>query len=97
MYARVTSLTGSPDDIDAGIADFRDEAVPFTHGQGGKGAILLVDRATGRALAITLWEDEQALQASEEAANTLRAQAAEDIHVTQSPTVERYEVAVFET
>lgn len=50
MYARVTELSGSPDDIDAGIADFRKDVVPFTHARGGKGAILLVDRATGRAL-----------------------------------------------
>ena len=96
MYARVTELTGSPDDIDAGIADFRKDVVPFTHAQGGKGAILLVDRATGRALAMTLWHDEQALEASEEAGNTLRAQAVADMGATEAPTVDRYEVAVFE-
>lgn len=97
MYARVTSLSGSPDDIEAGIASFREKVVPFTHGQGGKGSILLVDRATGRALGITMWEDEQALSASEEAANALRAETADDVGATQAPTVERYEVAVFET
>jgi hypothetical protein len=89
MHARVSSLTGSPNDVDAGVASFRDRVVPFAQEQGGKGSILLVDRATGRALAITLWEDEQALNASEEAANALRAQAAEDMGATQaSPTVE---------
>lgn len=96
MYARVTELTGSPADIDAGIADFRKDVVPFTHAQGGKGAILLVDRATGRALAMTLWHDEQALEASEEAGNALRAQALEDMGATEAPSVDRYEVAVFE-
>jgi hypothetical protein len=96
MHARVTELTGSPDDLDAGIEDFRKDVVPFTHAHGGKGAILLVDRATGRALAVTLWEDEQALEASEDAANALRAQALEDVHATEAPTVDRYEVAVFE-
>jgi hypothetical protein len=97
MHARVTSLTGSPDDVDAGISEFREEVVPFTHQHGGKGAILLVDRTSGHALGITLWEDEQTLAASEEAANALRAQAAEDMHASQPPTVDRYEVAVFET
>src|SRR5712691_3245302 len=97
MHARVTSLSGSPDDVDGGVASFRENVVPFTHEQGGKGAILLVDRQTGKAIAITLWEDEQALRASEERANTLRAQAAEDMGAAGAPTVDRYEVAVFET
>ena len=96
MHARVTSLSGSPDGVDAGIADFKEKIVPFTHEQGGKGGILLVDRQTGHALAITLWEDEDAMRASEESANALRASAAEQMGATQAPTVGRYEVAVFE-
>jgi quinol monooxygenase YgiN len=97
MHARVTSLSGSPDEVDAGIAVFREKVVPFTHEQGGKGGILLVDRQTGEAIAITLWEDEQALRASEERANELRAAVAEEMHASKQPTVNRYEVAVFET
>ena len=95
MYARVTSLTGSPDDVDAGIASFRDSVVPFAREQ-GKGAALFVDRASGEAIAITLWESEEALRASEERANALRADAADEMGATQSPSVKRYEVAVFE-
>jgi len=97
MHARVTSLSGSPGEVDAGIADFREKVVPFTHEQGGKGGILLVDRQSGQALAITLWEDEQALRASEERANELRAAVAEEMRTSEEPTVDRYEVAVFET
>ncbi len=97
MHARVTSLGGSPDDVESGISSFRENVVPFTGEQGGKGAILLVDRGSGKAIAITLWEDEQALRASEERANELRAQAADDMGAAQAPSVERYEVAVFET
>jgi heme-degrading monooxygenase HmoA len=97
MHARVTSLTGSSAEIDDGIANFRQNVVPFTQGEGGKGAILLVDRDSGEAIAITLWEDEQALRASDEQANTVRAQAAEELGATGQPTVNRYEVAVFET
>ena len=96
MHARVTSLSGSPADVDAGIANFRENVVPFAR-DGGKGAILLVDRKTGKAIAITLWEDEQALNASDERANALRADAAQQLGATQQPTVDRYEVAVFET
>jgi quinol monooxygenase YgiN len=96
MHARVTSLSGSPDNVDGGVENFRENVVPFTREQGGKGAILLVDRQTGKAIAITLWEDEQALRASEERANALRAQAAEEMGAAQTPTIDRYEVAVFE-
>ena len=97
MNARVTSVSGSPADVDAGIANFRENVVPFTREQGGKGALLLVDRQTGNAIAITLWEDEEALRASEERANRLRADAASEMGAGQPPTVERYEVAVLET
>lgn len=96
MHARVTSLGGSAEAVDAGITNFRDNVVPFTREGGGKGSILLVDREGGNAIAITLWEDEQALRASEERANAVRAQAADAMSVTGQPTVARYEVAVFE-
>lgn len=95
MHARVTSVAGSPADADAGIDDFRANVVPFARDE-GKGAILLVDRQSGEAIAITLWEDEDALRASEERANALRAGAADQMGATQQPTVGRYEVAVFE-
>lgn len=95
MHARVTTISGSPADADAGIDNFRTNVVPFAREQ-GKGAILLVDRASGEAVAITLWEDEQSLRASEESANALRAGAADQMGATDAPKVSRYEVAVFE-
>ena len=95
MHARVTSLSGSPAEVDAGIANFRDNVAPFAR-EHGEGAILLVDRGTGKAVAITLWPDEQALQASEERANALRADASRQMGASQQPAVDRYEVAVFE-
>lgn len=95
MHARVTTISGSPADADAGIENFRANVVPFAR-ERGKGAILLIDRQSGEAVAITLWEDEQALRASEENANALRADAAGQLGAAQAPTVSRYEVAVFE-
>jgi hypothetical protein len=47
-------------------------------------------------IAITLWESEDALNASEEKAIELRAQAATTGGAAQAPTVEQYEVAVLE-
>jgi hypothetical protein len=95
VHARVTTLNGTPDDVEAGIDNFRANVVPFARDQ-GTGAILLVDRQSGNAIAITLWENEQSLRASEEAANALRADAADQMGASEAPAVERYEVAVFE-
>jgi heme-degrading monooxygenase HmoA len=97
MHARVTSVTGSSEGVEAAISSFRDGVVPFVREQdGGEGALLLVDRATGRVLGISLWRDEEAMRASEEQANALRAQVAEQVGTASEPSVERYEVAVFE-
>jgi heme-degrading monooxygenase HmoA len=95
MHARVTTIAGSPAEADAGIDNFRTNVVPFAREQ-GKGAILLLDRESGEAIAITLWQDEEAMRASEESANSLRAQAAGQMGAAQTPTIGRYEVAVFE-
>jgi hypothetical protein len=96
MHARVTTISGAPGDVDSGIANFEANVLPFTQDEGGEGAILLVDRQSGKAIAITLWEDERALSASESAANALRADAASQMGASETPTVERYEVAIFE-
>lgn len=95
MHARVTTISGSPSEANAGIDDFRANVVRFARDQ-GKGAILLLDRQSGEAIAITLWADEEAMRASEESANSLRAQAADQMGAAQTPTIGRYEVAVFE-
>jgi hypothetical protein len=95
MHARVTTLKGTPGDVDAGIENFNTNVAPFAREQ-GKGSILLVDRQSGEAIAITLWEDEHALRESEEAANALRADAADQMGASDTPVVGRYEVAVFE-
>ena len=97
MFARVTTVAASPDAIERGVEDFRRNVLPFVRESGGKGALMLVDQQTGRGLGISLWETEEAMQASEEKANQLRSAVADTIGVVEQPTVDRYEVAVFET
>ena len=84
-----------PGDVDSGIENFNANVAPFAREQ-GKGSILVVDRQSGEAIAITLSVDEHALRASEEAANALRADAADRMGASNTPTVGRYGVAVFE-
>ena len=97
MHARVTTISGSPDQAEQGIASFRDNTLPAIKEAGGSGGVLLIDRESGEALAITLWPDEAAMRASEERANELRRAASEELGAAGQPSVARYEVAVFET
>jgi quinol monooxygenase YgiN len=98
MHARVSYISGSTENVDAGIDNFRNNALPAIRSEEGcSGGILLVDRDTGKGMAITLWADEEAMRASEERANALRAQAADAMGAGQAASVERFEVAVFET
>jgi hypothetical protein len=97
MHARVTTITGaSTDQVDRGITDFKENAAPGVREIGGRGAIMLVNRETGEGMAITLWDDEETLQSSEERASELRRGAVEALGSTQEPRVDRYEVAVFD-
>lgn len=96
MYARVTTLTGAPEQADAGITDFEENVAPWVKEQGGRGGMLLIDRETGKAIAVTLWNDEASMRQSEEAANTLRSKVSGVMQSGGPPTVERYEVAVFD-
>jgi hypothetical protein len=96
MHARVSTIVGSPDQADVGISDFQEKVVPWVKEQGGRGGILLIDRASGKAIAVTLWSDEESMRQSEEAANEHRRRVSDELESTQAPTVERYEVAVLE-
>ena len=96
MHARVSTLSGSPDQAEVGISDFREKVVPWVKERGGHGGILLFDRATGKAVALTLWSDEEQMRQSEAEANEHRSRVSDQMQSTESPIVERYEVAVFE-
>ena len=94
MFARVTITEGSPAEIDTAIRFMRETVLPQARNmQGFKGVYLLVDRKTGKAMGIALWETEADLNASTEAANRLRAQYVQAA-TAQPPKVEVYEVAV---
>ena len=96
MFARVSTFEGPVAKIDEGIQYAETTILPrLKEVDGWKGVISLVDRKSGKELTITLWDSETALRASEEQANTMRAEAAHsaDQEVRQ---VDRYEVAIFE-
>jgi heme-degrading monooxygenase HmoA len=96
MYARISTLEGSPAQIDEGLRYVQENVLPQLQQQDGfKGMAALADRQTGKTLGVTFWESEEALRASEEAANRLREDSAEAMSDTIA-AVERYEVGFFE-
>jgi heme-degrading monooxygenase HmoA len=92
MWARVSTLQGTPETFDMGVAAVRDQVWPGAQELDGfKGMIAFGDRSTGKMVGITLWDSEEALRASEEAANTLRASTA-SAGGAEVAGVERFEV-----
>jgi heme-degrading monooxygenase HmoA len=96
MFARVTITQGPPDRVEDGIRDVRERILPAAKQmEGYQGILLLVDRSTGKAMGITLWETEEARKASEEAADSMRGESAEATG-GQIVDVQRYEVVLNE-
>jgi heme-degrading monooxygenase HmoA len=96
VHARVSIFEGSPDQIDEMLRQAQEQVLPSARQMDGfKGLIALGDRQRGKTLGITLWESEEAMRASEEAANRMRGETAE-ASGEQIASVERYEVGLFE-
>lgn len=94
MFARVSTFRGPVDQTSEGIRVAREQILPAARLQDGfKGIYILFDRSSGESIALTLWETEEDLRASEEAALRARTESAEasgDAVVG----VRRYEVAL---
>ncbi len=95
MFARMSTFEGRPERVGEAIRHFQDEAIPAMKKMHGfKDAYLMVDRKSGKAVAITMWESEEALQSSATSVTPLRSQAAQALDASKQPKVEVYEVAV---
>ncbi len=96
MFARVTQVQAPPERVDSGIDSFKNQVVPAVKGVDGfKGALLLVDRSTGKGIGITLWESEDARRRGADAVDEARSATLKAMG-GGSPPVEEYEVAVAE-
>ncbi len=96
MYARLTTIEGAPDKMDEATRHVQEQTLPQIQKMDGfKGFVALGDRNSGRLVGVTFWEDEEALQATEQEASGVRSGAAEAVGGTVA-SVENYEVVVFE-
>jgi hypothetical protein len=77
MHARVSFYQlAEGGDADAAVSGFDQSIDAVQQLAGNQGLMLLVDRDSGKAISLTLWDSEESLRSSSEQANTLRERAA---------------------
>ncbi len=96
-WQRATMVELEPGDVDKAVESFRASTLPALDSMDGFcAAVLNVDRAGGRAVAVTTWRDRAALEASRDRAENLREEVVDKAHGTVVAIDEREVVlAVF--
>jgi len=93
MYARSTTLAGTPMTVDDGIRYVIDEVMPaVTAMPGCVGLSMLADRESGRSIVTSAWRDAESMAASAEGVRAMREHAGGIFG--GPPEVHEWEVAV---
>src|SRR5215211_2974345 len=78
VFARVSELEAHPEQLDEMNREGVEHILPALRMQAGfNGGLVLADRKSGKVLAVTFWETDQAMDATEEAAHWLLTFGAE--------------------
>jgi len=94
MFARVSTFQGGSGNTEDALRNVREQVLPAAEQlEGFAGMLVLVGHDAGRTMSVTLWETEEQMRASEEAANRLRSESAEATG-DEVVSVERFEVAL---
>jgi hypothetical protein len=90
MYARIATFESDPSTVDDAIRMVREEVDGDTpEGLEGAKMMMLVNRATGKGLGVTLFESEEDMRRGDEALNAMSPGGSE-----RRTSVEFYEVPV---
>ena len=93
MYARSTTTLGNPKMIDDAIAYLRDEVMPaVTAMDGCIGLSMMADRDSGRCIATSAWDSEEAMHNSESGMHDMRMRYAQ--MMGSQPDVQEWEIGV---
>jgi hypothetical protein len=96
VFARLHVLQTTPEQSDRGLEIVRDQLLPWLRDTSGyRGLIRLLDRENGKTLVISLWADEEALKASNEAIDRLAELTAETTGAKRV-ALEQYEATLFD-
>jgi heme-degrading monooxygenase HmoA len=90
LVARVGRYEGDPQRIEDGIRFLAENDI--SQMAGNRGAVALVDRASGRVLTLTFWDSDQAVTSSAGAASSLREQIARAFGAPAAGAAETYDV-----
>jgi len=92
MFARVRQYSVRPERLQQGKRAIEEHLIPALRMQAGySGGLLLANPQKGKVLAVSLWESEQEMHATDEASHWFRAFGAEAAEGTVTD-VETYEV-----
>jgi heme-degrading monooxygenase HmoA len=100
MWARLSRYAGLPPErLEQTISEFEAEQLPAIEQQPGfEGVMVAVDRKAGKATAITYWDSQENLRASDKLAAQARAAAEATAGVANQPSrepiVDHYEVVI---
>jgi quinol monooxygenase YgiN len=95
MYARSTTILGDAGSLDDAIAYMRDEVWPAMRDMDGcVGLSMMCDRETGRCIATSAWEDQQAMRASAERVQPMRRHLTDRFGTGEDLEVQEWEIAV---
>jgi hypothetical protein len=92
MFARVSQFALNPERLQQGRRAVEDHVIPALRIQAGySGGLLLGNPESGKMLTVSLWENEEAMYATDEASYWFRTFSAEEAGGTVED-VETYEV-----
>ncbi len=94
MFARITQFDVRSERLREGHREIEEHVIPALEMQSGYGGgLLLADPESGKMISVTLWEDEQKMHATDEAAHWFRVFGAEAVEGSVTG-VETYEVYI---
>jgi heme-degrading monooxygenase HmoA len=96
MNARLSRWAGLPPErLDQTVRQFEEDHLPAIERQSGySGVVVMLDRASGRAAAVTFWETEADMRASDKLADEARAAVEATVQAEREPIVDHYEVVL---
>jgi heme-degrading monooxygenase HmoA len=94
MHARVTSIQGTPAQLQGAVQQIRSTVPQAEQIEGFRGVYALTDAAAGRLLILTLWETEAAMFASAAAGRSFAQQVAQAAGATGEPEMHNFEVVI---
>jgi len=94
MHIRLSRFAGlDPERIDETLQQFQEQELPNLEQQKGFGGITVgVNRRSGQAVAVALWETEGDMRESEKVADQARERAVATAKPERDPVVDHYEV-----